>query len=88
MYHDLKIDLDPHHRGGALQRVLGVIERRGFDIVAMLAPPREPRRRRTVELCVDGGDRDPHGLARQLDKLFDVHRAEVVGRRSLDVARG
>lgn len=65
---------------GSSWRVLGVIERRGFGLVALLAPPPEFGRSRALRVCVDADERDPVTLVRQLDKLFDVRRTELVAR--------
>lgn len=81
MLHDLRIHLHMQSATGTIPRVLGVIERRGFCLVALMAPPHADGPTRTLSVCVDDRGRDPNGLLRQLDKLFDVAGAELVVRR-------
>lgn len=60
---------------GSLQRVIGLIERRGFFIDAMtLSDEGESARR--LEVAVRGRDagRCPDTLGRQIDRLFGVTR--------------
>jgi acetolactate synthase-1/3 small subunit len=59
---------------GSLQRLIGLVERRGFHIDGMTLSDEGHGRR--VELAVRGRDdgRCPHTLGRQIDKLFGVTR--------------
>ena len=61
---------------GALVRVLGVTERRGFPLVSVAASPRSSNRHLDVQLGVKG-DRPVHLLINQLRKLHDVMAVEV-----------
>ena len=74
---------------GGLQRVLGVVERRGFVIVGVHAMPEDPGIT-SVRLRVEPGERSVSTLMRQLDKLFDVRAVDLTGpaprrERALDV---
>ncbi|MEH6698071.1 MAG: ACT domain-containing protein [Brevundimonas sp.] len=59
---------------GSLQRLIGLVERRGFHIDGMTL--RDEGQGRRVELAVRGRDaaRCPHTLGRQIDRLFGVTR--------------
>lgn len=59
---------------GALLRVLGLVARRGFDVVRLEARATEAGDRYEVDLTVSGA-RPIDVLSRQLAKLFDVIRA-------------
>jgi acetolactate synthase regulatory subunit len=61
---------------GALQRMLGTIERRGFRILTCNAEDADGEYR--VRLSVEGS-RDPGLLCRQLARLLDVHEAQHGG---------
>lgn len=60
---------------GALQRMLGTVERRGFRVLTCTAGTQGDDYR--VQLDVEG-TRDPLLLCRQLDRLVDVHAAQLV----------
>ena len=64
----VEIDLD--HAEGALLRVLGTVERRGFALVELAAEKRDSESF-SVRLRLDG-ERDPQVLCRQLERLIDV----------------
>ncbi|MEO8671440.1 MAG: ACT domain-containing protein [Tahibacter sp.] len=55
---------------GALMRVLGTVERRGWDVLAVNAASADGVSY-AVELIL-GGPRDPQVLCRQLERLIDV----------------
>jgi len=59
---------------GSLQRLIGLVERRGFHIDGMMLSDEGPGRR--VELAVRGRDagRSTEILGRHIDKLFGVTR--------------
>ena len=78
--HDLRISLEPCASEGALPRVIGLIERRGFGVVAMYATPTLWGESRGLSVCIDAAQRDPNGLVRQLDKLFEVRNVRLVER--------
>ena len=63
---------------GALLRLIGAVERRGFSIVGVHAMVEE-RGMTRVRLRVDPGSRSVSTLLRQLDKLFDVQAVDLVG---------
>lgn len=73
MDHMLHIELD--HAEGAVRRVLGVVEGRGFEIrsISMDAVQAEAA---SMMLCVHGRGpgRDPDILKRQIARLYGVRR--------------
>lgn len=59
---------------GALVRLLGLIERRGFTISSMaMSAPSNGSARVTVDVAARGGVRQIDVLTRQIERLFDVH---------------
>jgi acetolactate synthase II small subunit len=60
---------------GALLRVLGTIERRGWNVLTVNAA--SDSRSYTVSLTLDGA-RDPDVLCRQLERLVDVQTVKLV----------
>ena len=70
----LEIELDD--KEGALLRVLGTVERRGFTLLGMSADHAEPHRY-AVRLCLDS-ERDPQVLCRQLERLVDVRAVRLM----------
>jgi acetolactate synthase II small subunit len=60
---------------GALVRVLGVTERRGFPLVSVDAQPKPSESKLEVQLGVQS-DRPVHLLINQLRKLHDVMTVE------------
>jgi acetolactate synthase regulatory subunit len=69
-----EIDLD--HSEGALLRVLGTVERRGFALVE-LAADKPDADSYSVRLRIDG-ERDPQVLCRQLERLVDVRAVRLL----------
>jgi acetolactate synthase regulatory subunit len=69
-----EIDLD--HNEGALLRVLGTVERRGFALIEMnaLKPDADSY---SVRLRLDS-ERDPQVLCRQLERLVDVRAVRLL----------
>ena len=61
---------------GVLERVLGVIRYRNFQVLRMMAAPTPDGSRMDVTLKV-GGLRKTGHLARHLEKLLDVETLEV-----------
>lgn len=59
---------------GSLQRLIGLVERRGFHIDGLILREEGPGRR--VEMAVRGRDaaRSVESLGRQIDRLFGVAR--------------
>lgn len=64
---------------GSLQRLIGLVERRGFHIDGLTLQDEGASRR--VEIAVRGRDaaRCPDALGRQIDKLFGVRRIASPG---------
>jgi acetolactate synthase small subunit len=59
---------------GALVRLIGLIERRGFVISSMaMSAPSNGSARVTVDVAARGGARQIEVLTRQIERLFDVH---------------
>ena len=67
---------------GSLQRLIGLVERRGFHIDGLSLSDDGPGRR--VEMAVRGRDaaRCTETLGRQIDKLFGVTRSAPSARQS------
>lgn len=57
---------------GALVRLLGTVQRRGFEVAAIHTYPHAEPELWRVELELSEGDRDVSLLERQLEKLYDV----------------
>jgi len=74
MSRTFEIDLD--HSEGALIRVLGTIERRGFALVEINAGKPDADSY-SVRLQLDG-ERDPEVLCRQLERLVDVRAVRLL----------
>jgi acetolactate synthase regulatory subunit len=62
---------------GALVRLLGLVQRRGFAIADIATAPAEAGVWR-VRLALESA-RDPGPLARQIEKLYDVVAVDAVG---------
>jgi len=58
----------------SLQRLIGVIERRGFHIVGMSVTDRGPHREVRLRLLARDASRCTEVLGRQIDRLFGVRR--------------
>ncbi len=72
MSHVLNIEI--FETEGALVRLLGLIERRGFTIASMaMSAPSNGSARVTVDVAARGGVRQIDVLTRQIERLFDVH---------------
>lgn len=74
MNHALNVELDLID--GALVRVLGVTERRGWSATGVLAQPCVDARSMNLRLNVLG-DRSVELLVRQLNKLHVVRKVEL-----------
>jgi acetolactate synthase regulatory subunit len=68
MNHELTIEMDAIE--GAMIRVLGTIERRGFELLAVSSERQGNAMQLKVE--VDGGERSIEVLARQLQRVIDI----------------
>jgi acetolactate synthase regulatory subunit len=74
MTRTFEIDLD--HSEGALLRVLGTVERRGFELVELSADKPDAESY-SIRLRVDS-ERDPDVLCRQLERLVDVRAVRLL----------
>jgi acetolactate synthase regulatory subunit len=74
MSHELLVEIEPVE--GALLRVLGTVERRGFGLRAVTAATTDAQHQ-SLRLELDG-DRDPQILCRQLERLVDVRLVQLV----------
>ena len=61
---------------GALERILGVIRFRGYQLQSIMATPSREENRLEVDLTLGGGHRSPN-LVNQLAKVFDVVSVEI-----------
>jgi acetolactate synthase regulatory subunit len=68
------LELDLERAEGALLRLLGTIERRGWQVLSLTAA--ETAGRYVVQLTLEGL-RDPQVLCRQLERLVDVVTVRV-----------
>ena len=69
-------EIDLAYNEGALMRVLGTVERRGFAVVELRADKPDAESY-AIHLLLDG-ERDPHVLCRQLERLVDVRAVRVL----------
>lgn len=74
MTRTFEIDLD--HSEGALLRVLGTVERRGFALVAVNADKPDADSY-SIRLRLDG-QRDPQVLCRQIERLIEVRAVRLL----------
>ena len=70
------LDLELGRAAGALVRVIGLAERRGYPPISVSANTTGPRAMR-VRLTIES-NRPVDQLIRQLDKLYDVMRVQRV----------
>jgi acetolactate synthase II small subunit len=71
-----RLDLTLRRAEGALVRVLGAAERRGFQPVSVDGETHDDGDRWHLRMTVDGA-REPEGLQQQLAKLYDCLAVEV-----------
>lgn len=71
---------------GALVRVLGVTRRRRFDLLQLTARATEDGDFFDVQMTVKA-DRAEHTLVRQIEKLEDVSRVEILNPASTEHVR-
>lgn len=64
-----------HNRDGALLRLIGLVERRGFRVQGLDTEVSMDGTRMDVALTMSGRGRDVENLSRQVQKLFDVYSA-------------
>ncbi len=64
------------NREGSLERVLGVVRLRGFQVTEMAA--HQPGDSETLDVTLKlNGQRESENLKQQLDKLYDVEHVEM-----------
>ena len=71
-----RLDIELEHSEGALLRVLGTVERRGFSLLAINAGKPDADCY-ALQLLLDG-QRDPQVLCRQLERLVEVRAARLL----------
>ena len=71
-----RLDLTLRHAEGALARVLGTAERRGFQPLSVDGEAHDDGDRWHLRMTVEG-TREPEGLQQQLAKLYDCLAVEV-----------
>ena len=71
-----RLDLTLRHAEGALARVLGTAERRGFQPLSVDGEAHDDGDRWHLRMTVEG-TREPEGLQQQLAKLYDCLAVDV-----------
>ena len=71
-----QLDLTLRHAEGALARVLGTAERRGFQPISVDGEAQPDGDRWHLRMTVEG-ERTPESLQQQLAKLYDCLAVEV-----------
>ncbi len=79
--------LQVRHSEGALVRVLGLTRRRRYDVVHFTAHPSPDGDFLDVQMTVES-NRPAPVLARQLSKLLDVSRVNVLDAKSCAATQG
>ena len=72
------IHLELDRAEGSLQRIIGLIERRGFHIDAMTMSGEGTHRTLAVHVRPCDANRHVDVLSRQIDKLYGVRRPDTV----------
>lgn len=70
MNHTLQMNIQKVE--GAIIRLLGLIERRGFCVTAMNAHSDDAAQQVQITVDLHGGHRSVETLTRQIEKLYDV----------------
>ena len=70
MNHTLRMNIQKVE--GAIIRLLGLIERRGFSVTAMNAHSDDARQEVEITVHLRSAGRSVETLARQIEKLYDV----------------
>lgn len=78
MTNSIRIEID--RAEGSLQRIIGLIERRGFHIDAIAMDGEGERRTLAVDVRPYDSSRRIDVLGRQIDKLYGVRRFGTVPR--------
>ena len=86
MNHTLRMNV--HKVEGALVRLLGLIERRGFAVTSMNAHPDESAQHVEVTVSVHSAGRSVETLARQIQKLYDVRSVACLAGADSPAAMG
>ena len=74
---------------GALVRLIGLVERRGFTIASMtMDAASNGSARITLDVAARDGVRQVEILARQIERLFDVHSVFCAGMTALPISAG
>ena len=76
MNHTLKLTLQRVE--GAVIRTLGLIERRGFAVMAINTASDESSPLLELTLQISSAERSAETLARHVEKLFDVRTVDLV----------
>lgn len=63
---------------GSLQRLIGLVERRGFEILGMNMSDTGDWRTLALDVVSRDGTRCINNLGLQIDRLFGVHRLETL----------
>ncbi len=74
---DFRITIDFENDEGAVRRILGVIEQRGFEIVSIAMPGAEGTVSMTVGLKPRGEGRSIEILGRQIARLHSVQNVQT-----------
>jgi acetolactate synthase II small subunit len=83
------LHVEIHETEGALVRLIGLIERRGFVISSMsMDAAANGRARITLDVAAREGVRQVEILARQIERLFDVHSVFCPDITPLPIAAG
>ncbi len=82
-----RLDLVLKPADGALLRVIGMTERRGFSPCAIHgSPDANDAGRWHLQLVVDGGNRQAETLQRQLEKVYDCESVAITAVDPLEAA--
>lgn len=73
------VHLALHRNEGALLRLLGTVQRRGFEVLEVRTEPHEQSGLWRVALALAPSTRDLAVLLRQLERLYDVAAIERGG---------
>jgi len=76
MNHTLRMNI--HKVEGAIIRLLGLIERRGFSVTAMNAHTDEASQQVEITVHLHSAGRSVDTLARQIGKLYDVRSVACI----------
>jgi acetolactate synthase II small subunit len=73
---------------GALIRLLGLIERRGFAVTAMNAHSDDARQEVEITVQLHSSGRSVDTLARQIEKLYDVRSVACLTSAEQNIVMG